>query len=153
MPPNDRPVAMREVIVCQPGAEGAAIEAERAERAERATTLAVRRAEEAARLAIAENKMTHAQIQREAMLFVLGQVQKWNKMAEHPDFQNALGPLDPKVVIKLADFATKNFRLDTGQSTENIAHAVTRTVDFSKLTQEERNAWRALALKAGAGQE
>ena len=56
------------------------------------------------------------------------------------------------IILKLAEFVSKNYRLDTGQATENIAHAIGPSLDFSKLSQTERDQWRALAVKGGGGE-
>ena len=107
-------------------------------------------AEAAARLAIAQAKESHATMQRVGIELVVKTLQKWLRLAEHPDFENAVGPLEPSAILKLAELVTKNFRLDTGQATENVAHQIRPLVDFSKFTQEERDRWRELAIKAGA---
>lgn len=113
----------------------------------------VRDMELEARAKLAETRTLHLQMQDVGMRFVVSQLEKWLRMAEAPEFKDSVGPLDPKVVLKLAEFVSKNFRLDNGQATEHIATHVTKSVDFSKLSQEERNAWRALAVKAGADEE
>lgn len=109
-------------------------------------------AEGAARLAKAESRRKHAEVQAVATDLVLNELKKYLRLSQDPDFQKAVGPLDPKLILKMAEFVGKNFRLDNGQATENIAHAISSSVDFSKLTQEERDQWRALALKGGGGQ-
>ena len=112
---------------------------------------AVKRAEADMRLAVAETRRKHAEMLRTGTDLVLSQLQKYLRLAESPDFENAVGPLEPSVILKLAEFVAKNYRLDTGQATENIAHAVGPSIDFSKLTQAERDLWRSLAVKGGGG--
>jgi hypothetical protein len=115
--------------------------------------LEARKAEADARLAIAESRRKHAEMLQTGTDLVLSQLRKYLKLAQSPDFENAIGPIDPATVLKLAEFVSKNYRLDTGQATENIAHAIGPGLDFSKLTQEERDQWRALAMKGqGSGQ-
>ncbi len=108
-------------------------------------------AEADARLAVAETRKKHAEMLQVGTDLVLNQLRKYLALAESPDFANAVGPVDPKVVLKLAEFVSKNYRLDTGQATENVAHAIGPSLDFSKLSQAERDAWRELAMKAGSG--
>lgn len=103
-----------------------------------------------ARTAIAKVKIQQAEVVAVGTALVLNELQKYLRMAQSPDFAQTVGPLDPAVILKIAEFVSKTHRLDTGQATENIAHAVRSSVDFSKLTQEERDAWRALAIKGGA---
>jgi hypothetical protein len=78
------------------------------------------------------------------------EMEKYLRMSQDPDFANTIAPLSPDMVLKLAEWASKEDRLDLGKSTENIAHTVESRVDFSRLTQQERDAWRGLAIKAGA---
>lgn len=111
-----------------------------------------RKAEADARLALAESRRKHAEMLQVGTDLVLNQLRKYMRLAESPDFEHAVGPLEPAVVLKLAEFVSKNYRLDTGQATENVAHAIAPSIDFSKLTQEERDAWRALAVKGGGGE-
>jgi hypothetical protein len=113
----------------------------------------IQKAETAARLAVAKARLTHAKIQVAGMDFVLAQIEKWAKIAADKDFAMSIGPIDPATVMKLAEFVSKNFRLDNGQATENIAHAVTTSVDFSRLSQAERDEWRRLAKAAGVEEE
>jgi hypothetical protein len=113
--------------------------------------LEARTAESAARLAIALARQKHAEVQQVGTDLVLNELQKYLRLSQHPDFANAIGPLDPKLILKMAEFVNKNFRLDNGQATENIAHAIRPSIDFSKFTQEERDAWKALAVKGGGG--
>lgn len=111
------------------------------------TLAEAKKAEAAARLAIAQTRMQHAEMLATGVKLVLTQLQKYLRLAESEDFANAIGPLEPGIILKLAEFVSKNYRLDTGQATENIAHAIAPTMDFSKLSQEERDQWRALAVK------
>lgn len=108
-----------------------------------------REAEAAARLAVAETRARHAHMLDVGTKLVVHELEKYLRMAENPDFANALGPLDPATILKMAEFVSKNHRLDTGQATENIAHAIMPSMDFSNMTQEERDQWRALAIKGG----
>lgn len=110
-----------------------------------------RNAEADARLAIAATRKKHAEMLQVGADLVLNQLRRYLKLAESPDFENAVGPIEPAVVLKLAEFVSKNYRLDTGQATENVAHAIGPSIDFGRLTQEERDAWRALAVKGGGG--
>lgn len=112
----------------------------------------------AAEIRVAEAREAHARAQTAAMKLIAKTLERWLALSEDPDFASGLGPLDPNVLLKLAEWATKNHRLDNGQSTENVQHAVSGAVnhvmrrpDFSKLTQEQRNQWRELAVLAGAG--
>lgn len=109
-----------------------------------------RKAEYDARLAVAEQRRKQAELVQVGIDLVLSQFKKWLTLAGDPDFANAVGPLEPAIVMKIAEFVTKEHRLDTGQATENIAHAIRPSIDFSKLTQEERNRWKELAEKARA---
>ena len=110
---------------------------------------ATRAAEDDARLAMAEARKKQAELKHVGIDLVLTQFKKWLKLSAHPDFASAIGPIDPKVVLKIAEFVAKESRLDNGQATENIAHAIGPSLDFSKLSQAERDAWRELAMKAG----
>lgn len=103
----------------------------------------------AAKLAQAEHRRKHAEVQVVGLELVLSQFRKWQALSEDPDFAKAIGPIEPALVLKIAEFVTKEFRLNSGQSTENIAVAMSPSIDFSRLTQEERNAWRELAMKGG----
>jgi hypothetical protein len=123
---------------------------EAASDAARASRLsAARDAEAAARVAIAKARAMHAEMLSVGTELVLTQLQKYLMLSQSPDFANAVGPLDPATVLKMAEFVSKNYRLDTGQATENIAHAIAPTMDFSKMTQEQRDRWRELAKIAG----
>ena len=113
--------------------------------------LEARSAEASARLAIAVARQKHAEVQQVGTDLVLNELQKYLRLSQHPDFAGTVGPLDPKMILKMAEFVNKNFRLDNGQATENIAHAIRPSIDFSKFTQEERDAWKALAVKGGGG--
>ena len=114
--------------------------------------LAAKTAEADARLAIAEWRKKHAEMLQTGTDLVLNQLRKYLKLAELPEFSNATGPVEPSIILKLAEFVSKNYRLDTGQATENIAHAIGPSLDFSKLSQTERDQWRALAVKGGGGE-
>ena len=86
---------------------------------------------------------------------ILGVFQKLLRLSQSPDFQNCVGPVDTKVLLKLADWVSTNLRLMTGSSTKNVAHVHTVDpqapgVDFAKLTQAERDQWKNLAAKAAA---
>lgn len=113
-----------------------------------------REAEADARLAIAETKRKQADLKLAMLELSLSQFKKLLALSQHPDFANAVGPITPELALKLAEFVSKEHRLDNGQATENVAHAVAHTVvsnvDFKKLTQEERNKWRELAEKIGS---
>ncbi len=150
LPGPKGPVTGREVIVWQPPRdrpEGIAQAAHEAKLAKaRAAEMAAREA-----LAMARIKMQNA---RGVIAdLVLREMQKYLRMSELPDFANTTGPLTPELILKLAEWVSKEDRLDTGKSTENIAHTIGPSLDFSRLTQEERDAWRALALKGGAPEE
>jgi hypothetical protein len=131
VPPSERPEALQET-------------------ARKAEVAKVRAAELAARAAVAARRQRQADIHEAGEKLVLHHLQKLQRLSEHEDFKNAPGPVDLKDIIKLAELVGKDFRLDTGQSTENIAHAVSATIDFAKMSQEERDQWRALAIKGGA---
>lgn len=109
----------------------------------------LRQAEAAARKAIAERRMRQAQIHEVSERLVLTQLEKLLRLAQSPDFADSPGPIDLKDVIKLAELAHKDYRLDTGQATANVAYTVGPSIDFAKLSQEERDQWRALAAKGG----
>lgn len=112
-----------------------------------------KQAEAAARAALAKAKERHAEILSTSAELVLVHLRKYLRLAQSEDFANAIGPLEPSVILKLAEFVSKNHRLDTGQATENVAHALTPALDFSRLTQEERDQWRSLRLKVSTGGE
>lgn len=124
-----------------------------AQRAAAAAVVKAKEVEAETRLVVATTENRAAQRQAEildvAQQLILDQLQKYLKLSQSPDFKDAIGPVDPKVILKLAEFAAKYTRLDNNQSTENVAHQVRTTVDFSKLSQEDRNLYRELALKAG----
>lgn len=137
----------REIVVwVPPHMRGDVAEAEKAK--EDALRKA-RQAEADARLAVARTKELNAKIQETGAELVLDQLKKYLKLANHADFANSTGPLDPAIILKLAEFVAKYHRLDTGQATENVAHTIGPSVDFGKLTQEERDTWKRLALKGG----
>ena len=119
----------------------------------KARELEARDAATDARLAQAKDRQLHVQMMTRTREFVLSQIEKWARMAASGDFENSVGPVDANVLLKLMELAAKDYRLSTGQATENIAHAVVTSADFSKFTQEERNRWRELAIKAGAPEE
>jgi hypothetical protein len=114
-----------------------------------AKLLAARQAEADARLAIAQSRRKNAEVNQVGTDLVLNELRKYLRLSQHPDFANTVGPLDPKIILKMAEFVSKNYRLDNGQATENIAHAIAPCVDFGKLTQAERDLWRELAMKGG----
>jgi ribosome-associated protein YbcJ (S4-like RNA binding protein) len=134
VPPRERPEALREA-------------------ARQAEVAKVKAAELEARAAIAARRTRQAQIHEASEKLVLGQLLKLLRLAESKDYENSPGPVELKDLIKLAELAGKDYRLDTGQATENIAMALGPSIDFSKLSQEERDAWRALAIKGGAEEE
>lgn len=84
---------------------------------------------------------------------VTKEMKKYLELAQHPDFANAVGPLSPEMILKLAEWASKENRLDAGKATEHVAHIVAPAIDFSQMTQEDRNAWRTLAIKYGIPDE
>ncbi len=120
-----------------------------ADHAREAKMRVAREAEAAARLAVAKAKEMHAEMLSTGTELVLTQLKKYLRLSESPDFANAIGPLDPATILKMAEFVSKNYRLDNGQSTENIAHVIAPSVDFSVLTQEERDKWREMATRIG----
>jgi hypothetical protein len=134
VPPHERPDALRDA----------------AQRAEVART---RQAELAARTAIAERRARQARIHESAEKLVLTQLDKLLRLSEHADYANSPGPIELKDLIKLAEMAGKDYRLDTGQSTANVAHAIGSSMDFSRMTQAERDTWRALVAKGGGAEE
>lgn len=109
-----------------------------------------RQAEALARKAKAEAQEKHDRMMATGRQLVLTQLEKLLKLAQSPDFADAPGPIEMKDLIKLAEVVAKDHRLATGQSTENVAHAVRASVDFSQMTPEEREQWRKLAVKGGA---
>jgi hypothetical protein len=106
-----------------------------------------------ARLAIAHDRKVHAQMMTRTRELVLHELEKLLRLAQQEDFRNAIGPVAVADLIKLAEMSAKDYRLSAGLSTENIAAIVAPSVDFSKMTQEERDLWRRLALKGGAQEE
>jgi len=110
-------------------------------------------AEVEAREAAAHAKTQHAKMMSVGRELVLTQLEKLLKMSQSPDFAESVGPVELKDLIKLAEVVAKDHRLVTGQSTENIAHAVRASVDFARMTDEERAEWRRLAMKGGAVDE
>lgn len=108
-----------------------------------------REAEAAARLALAQAKEMQAGILAAGAKLVLSQLEKYIRLSESPDFENTVGPLEPETILKLAEMVFKNHRLETGQATENVAVAIGASIDFSKLSQEQRDQWRDLYLKGG----
>lgn len=124
-----------------------------AERERKAKELEARNAATDARLAEAHNSKVHATMMTRARELVAHELEKLLRMAQSEDFRNAIGPVAMADLIKLAEMSAKDFRLSTGQATENIAAAIVSNVDFSKMTQEERDTWRKLAVKGGAPEE
>jgi len=104
-------------------------------------------AEADARLALARLRLKHVQVQDLGTQIVLRSFQQILRQLDDPDFAATAGPLAVEQVLKLAEFVTKNFRLDHGQATENIAHTVSPSIDFSRMTQAERDEWRRLYSK------
>ena len=47
--------------------------------------------------------------QTSALELAAGQVEKWLRLSRHPDYENAVGPLDPKQIIALLDFSRNYF--------------------------------------------
>jgi hypothetical protein len=119
------------------------------ERAAAAKLALAREAEAAARLAVAKARQMHAEMLSVGTELVLTQLQKYLTISQGKDFENSIGPLDPATILKMAEFVSKNYRLDTGQATENIAHAIAPTIAFEKMTQEQREQWRKLAVEFG----
>jgi hypothetical protein len=124
-----------------------------AEAARKAEVARVRQAELTARTAIAERRTRQAKIHEASEKLVLTQLEKLLRLSESPDYKDSPGPVELKDLIKLAELAGKDFRLDTGQATENVAMAIGPSVDFSKMTQDERDEWRRLAIKGGGVEE
>jgi hypothetical protein len=108
-----------------------------------------RSAEADARLAIAEARRKHAEVNSVGTDLVLNELKKYLRLSQSEDFQNAVGPLEPATILKMAEFVNKNHRLDNGQATENIAATIGPSIDFSKMSQKERDLWRELAIKGG----
>jgi hypothetical protein len=137
----------RQVIVWRPPHERPDfIEAER----KKAALRAAREAQNELIKAKSEGHTMQLRMVTAARTLITLQFEKLLKLARHPDFENAPGPLDTKDLVKLAKFVSDDYRLSHGLATENIAHTIAPTIDFEKLTQEERDAWRALAVKGGA---
>lgn len=110
-------------------------------------------AEIEAREEAAKAKTMHMRMMSTGRELVLTHLEKLLRMSQLPDFQSSVGPVDLKDLIKLAEVVAKDHRLVTGQATENIAHAVRASVDFARMTDEERAEWRRLAMKGGAVDE
>jgi hypothetical protein len=130
VPPQERPDAIKEAL-------------------RQAEIAKVRAAELSARAAVAARRARQANIHEAGEKLVLGQLQKLLRLAESPDYENSPGPVDLKDLIKLAEMCGKDYRLDTGQATQNIAHAIGPSIDFSKMTQAQRDMWRELAVLGG----
>ncbi len=129
IPPAERPAAKKKAALDETRAIVAIVE----------TDAALARAQQAKDL---------VEIQSDALALVRAEVKKWLRLSESPDFANAIGPVEPAILLKLAELIMKYARVDAGMATENHAHAHAHTdVDFSKLTQDERNAWLAMAAK------
>ena len=124
-----------------------------AERARKAKELEARDAATDARLAKARDAELHAKLMTRSREFVLSQIDKWAALAADPDYAKSIGPIEPAILLKLLELAAKDWRLSTGQATENLAHVVVTSADFGKLSQEERDRWRELAIKAGVPEE
>ncbi len=110
-------------------------------------------AEIEAREEAAKAKAMHTRMMSVGRELVLTHLEKLLRLSQSPDFQDSQGPVEMKDLIKLAEVVAKDHRLVTGQSTENIAHAVRASVDFARMTDEERAEWRRLAMKGGAVDE
>lgn len=121
----------------------------KAEAAKNAALASARTAEALARKARAERQERQHKIHEVAEKLVLGQLEKLLRLAEHPDFQSSAGPIEMKDLLKLAEMSQKEFRLDMGKSTANVAHAIGPTIDFAKMSPEERSEWRRLTLLGG----
>ncbi len=141
--------AYRAIELWQPPRREEALE----EAARKAEVARVRQAELAARTAIAERRTRQAKIHEASEKLVLSQLEKLLRLAESPDYKDSPGPVELKDLIKLAELAGKDFRLDTGQATENVAMAIGPSVDFTRMTQAEREEWRRLAIKGGGSDE
>jgi hypothetical protein len=112
----------------------------------------MRQAEQEARLAVAKAKAAHYGMMQAGRDLVRHELEKLLVRARSADFADA--PVaDLKDLIKLAEVTGKDFRLANGLATENIAHALTPSIDFAKMTQAERDEWRRLAIKGGVPEE
>jgi hypothetical protein len=129
LPPQERPEAKKKKRLQETQALVAIVE----------TDVALARAQQARDL---------VEIQSDALALVKSQIQKWLRLSDSPDFANTVGPIEPAILLKLAELVLKYARVDSGLATENHAHAHAHTdIDFSKLSQAERNAWLAMAEK------
>lgn len=145
-----REAASREVVVWVPPRDTPEGMAKRAKDAKMA---ALREAQLEAQTRLAEAKIKLWQARGIIADLIHREMGKYLKMSEHPDFQNTVGPLSAELVMKLAEWISKEDRLDSGKATENLAVTVGPSLDFSRFTQEERDAWRELALKGGVPEE
>ena len=72
------------------------------------------------------------------------------ELLDDPTWLKEQGPIGISAITKLMDSVNKEHRLNNGQATENIAHAIT-TLDpdrLSKMTPEERAVLRKGLLRA-----
>ena len=98
---------------------------------------------ERARRAVALNKF-----QTSALELAAGQVEKWLRLSQHPDYENAVGPLDPKQIIALLDLVLKYTPPPSpSASVDGSPKDSTGLADFSRLTAAERETWKRLATK------
>jgi hypothetical protein len=111
----------RELVVWRPPAERPEVIEQRAAEKKRSEAVT---AETAARLAQAKLREQTAEMLSVGATLVVSQLRKYLRISESPDFENSVGPIEPAIILKLAEFVNKNNRLDSGQATENIAHAV-----------------------------
>ena len=140
-----------QVVVWRPPGDRPEVIAERAAKKAKADRLArMHAAQDEARTALAEARVKMTRTKATVLSIIHREMEKYDRMAAEPDFANTVAPLSPEFILKLAEWVSKEERLDLGKATEHLAHTVESRVDFSKLTQEERNAWRNLAIKAGA---
>lgn len=143
-----------QVVVWRPPGERPEVIAERAAKKAKADRLArMHAAQDEARTALAEARVKMTRTKATVLSIIHREMEKYDRMAADPDFANTVAPLSPEFILKLAAWVSTEDRLDLGQATQNIAHTVQSKVDFTKLTQEERNAWRNLAIKAGVTDE
>lgn len=118
--------------------------------AQRQAALAnARQAEARARQALAERKERLVAIRVVGEELALAELRKKLRMSNDPEFANT-PVLEGKDIIKMLEIVQKEWRLDSGQATEQIAHTLGPSVDFSRMTQAERDEWRRLAVKGGA---
>jgi len=122
-------------------------------RARKARADMAKDAQSAAALSQARAKDMHERMVAAGRELVATQLEKLLMLAQSPDFANSTGPVSVGDLIRLAALVSNDYRLSSGQSTANIAHHVTSAIDFSAMTQEERDTWRKLALKGGAKEE